>query len=156
MPDEVSQAVFRVLAACRSIELAVSGLYEELASLHRGDPELSRLWKKTAHEETNHAAQFSLLMETMLGSISATRVDPSTLDRVRASVENTIEEYRLHPPSPRDALGAAIDFEEAMRALHADKILVFADPRCKRLMRAMMAADHGHISALRAALSKQG
>ena len=135
----------------------MAGLYEELASSHAQDPELSRLWQKTAQEEINHAAQFSFLIETMSGSVSSTLVDPASLDRIRASVENTeIEEYRLHPPPPRAALVAAIDFEEAMSALHADKILVFSDPRCKQLMRAMMAADRGHITALRAALSKRG
>jgi hypothetical protein len=36
MPSEVAQEVFRVLTACRSLELAMAGLYEELAALHVG------------------------------------------------------------------------------------------------------------------------
>ena len=132
----------------------MAGLYEELAVLHGRDPAMARLWKKTAWEEMNHAAQFSLLIDTMSDTVSATLVDPAALDRVRRAIETTVEEYRLHPPSVREALVAAIDFEEAMNELHADQILVFANPQCKRLLKAMMKADSGHIATLRAALSK--
>jgi len=134
----------------------MAGLYEELAALHDYDGPVARLWKKTAHEELNHAAQFSLLIETMSDAVSATLVDPATLDRVRLSIENTVEEYRLRPPSVREGLVAAIDFEESMSALHADQILVFADAQSKRLLQAMMAADREHVTALRAALSRLG
>jgi rubrerythrin len=154
MPSEVAQEVYRVLTACRSIELTMAGLYEELAVLHRHDGTMAHLWKKTAREEMNHAAQFSLLIDTMSDTVSASLADPSTLDRVRRAIENTIEEYRLHPPSVREALVAAIDFEESMSALHADQILVFTHPQCKQLLAAMMAADRGHVSTLRAVLSK--
>jgi len=132
----------------------MAGLYEELASLHDYDPVLAALWRKTAREEMNHAAQFLLLIETMPDMVSATLIDPSPLDRVRRSIENVVEEYRLRPPSVREALVAAIDFEESMSALHADQILVFTTPQCKRLLQAMMAADRGHVAALREALSK--
>jgi rubrerythrin len=156
MPAEVAQEVFGVLTACQALELAMAGLYEELAALHDYDPAVARLWKKTAREEMNHAAQFSLLIETMFDTVSDALATPATLDHVRRSIENTVEEYRLHPPSVRDALVAAIDFEESMTALHADQILHFANPQCKRLVQAMMAADRGHVAALRAALSKLG
>ena len=134
----------------------MAGFYEELAALHEHDPGVARLWKKTAWEELNHAAQFSLLIETMSATISATLADPAILDRVRRALENTVEEYRLHPPAVRDALVAAIDHEESMNALHADQILVFANPQSKRMLTAMMAADRGHVAALRAALSRLG
>jgi rubrerythrin len=117
---------------------------------------MERLWKKTAREEMNHAAQFALLIETMSDTVSASLVVPTTLDQVRAAIETTIEEYHLRPPSVREALVAAIDFEESMGALHADQILVFTNPQFKALLAAMMAADRGHVAALRAALSKLG
>ena len=132
----------------------MAGLYDELAGLHDYDPVIAALWRKTAREELNHAAQFSLFIETLSDTVSAALTDPSTLDRVRRAIENTVEEYRLRPPLVREALVAAIDFEESMVALHADQILIFANPLSKRLVRAMMAADRGHIAALRAALSK--
>jgi rubrerythrin len=156
MRAEVAQDVFRVLTACRSVELAMAGLYDELAALHDYDPVIAALWRKTSREELNHAAQFSLLIETMSDTISAALTDPSTLDRVRRAIENAVEEYRLRPPGVSEALVAAIDFEESMIALHADQMLVFTNPLCKRLVRAMMAADRGHVTALRAALSKLG
>jgi rubrerythrin len=156
MPADVTQEVFRVLTACQALELAMAGFYEELATLHYHDPAMARLWNKTAREEMNHAAQFSLLLETMSDTISAALAEPSILDRVRRAIENTLEEYRLRPPSVREALVAAIDFEESMNALHADQILVFTTPQCKRLLAAMMAADRGHVTALRATLSKLG
>jgi len=134
----------------------MAGLYEELAALHHFDGTVARLWRKTAHEELNHAAQFSLLIETMSDAVSATLVDAGILDRVRLSIENTVEEYRLYPPSVREALVASIDFEESMHALHADQILVFADGQSKRLLQAMMAADRDHVAALRATLSRLG
>ncbi len=145
-----------MLTACRSLELSMAGFYEQLATLHDHDHVMARLWKKTAREEMNHAAQFSLLLDTMNDTVAAALVAPSVVDRTRQSIENTIEEYRLHPPSPHEALVAAIDLEEAMADLHADQILVFANPRCKRLLAAMMAADRGHVAALRAALTALG
>jgi rubrerythrin len=134
----------------------MAGLYEALAALHDDDPAIERLWKKTAREEMNHAAQFALLIETMSDTVSASLVAPTTLEQIRAAIENTIEEYRLRPPSVREALVAAIDFEESMSALHADQILVFANPQFKALLAAMMAADRGHVAALQAALSRLG
>ena len=156
MQSVVAQEVFGVLTACRDLELAMAGLYEELAALHEQDPAVARLWKKTAREELNHAAQFSLLIETMSDTISAALADPAVLDSVRRAIENTVEEYHLRPPAVRDALVAAIDHEESMTALHADQILVFANPQSKRMLAAMMAADRGHVAALRAALSERG
>jgi len=132
----------------------MAGFYQELAVLHAGDATMANLWKKTAREEMNHAAQFSLLIETMSDTVSAALTDPATLDRVRRAIENTVEEYLLRPPSVREALVAAIDFEESLGALHADQILVFTHPQCKQLLSAMMAADRGHVSTLRAVLSK--
>ena len=156
MSADISQEVFRTLVACRSLELAMAGLYEELASLHDCDVKAARLWKKTAWEEMNHAAQFSLLLDTMSDTVSTSLVEPATLDSVRRAIELTVEEFRLHPPSIREALVTAIDFEEAMNDLHADQMLVFANPQCKRLLAAMMAADSGHVASLRAALSSLG
>jgi rubrerythrin len=154
MSSEVAQEVYRVLTACRFIELTMAGFYEELAVLHQDDAAMANLWKKTAREEMNHAAQFSLLIDTMSDTVSAALTDPATLDRVRRAIENTIEEYRLRLPSAREALVAAIDFEESMSSLHADQVLVFTHSQCKHLLAAMMAADRGHVSTLRAALSK--
>ena len=153
MVADGTREVFNVLAACRALELAMAGLYEALATLHEHDPAIARLWKKTAREEMNHAAQFTLMLETMTDTISAVIVDASTLTRVRQAIETTVEEFQIRPPSVREALVAAIDFEESMNAFHADQVLIFTNPQYKRLFQAMMAADNSHVGALRAALT---
>jgi rubrerythrin len=153
MPDEPTHEVLEVLTACRGLELAMAGLYEELASLHSHAPSMVRLWRKTAREELNHAAQFNLALDAMSDEIFASIGDASSLVGIRRAIENTVEEFRLRRPSVREALVAAIDFEVLMNELHADQILVFHDPRCRRLFEAMMAADNGHVDSLRAALN---
>jgi rubrerythrin len=152
MPPEVADDVLRVLHACRAIELAMAGLYEALAEIHFRKPSMARLWRKTAREENNHAAQFSLLLEGMPESIQESVIDARALDGLRQAVENTVEEYQLRSPSLREALVAAIDFEEAMDKIHAHQAVIFSDPRCQRMFAAMMAADSGHVLRLRAAL----
>jgi rubrerythrin len=156
MPEAVAQDVLRVLSACRAIELAMAGLYDALAEIHARDPAIARLWRKTAREEDNHAAQFSLLLDGMRDAILETVVDLAMLDQVRQAVENTVEEFRLRSPSVREALVAAIDFEEAMDRLHAQHAVTFIDRRCQRVFEAMMAADHGHLAKLRLALRTLG
>jgi rubrerythrin len=154
MPAEAAQEILRVLADCRSVELAMAGLYEALAEIHEHQPAMARLWRKTAREEANHAAQFALLLEAMPEAVIKASVESQSLGDLRMAVESTVEEYRLRSPSVREALVATIDFEEAMDRIHAHKALVFAEPRCKRLFQAMMAADSGHVTRLRAALHK--
>jgi len=152
MPAENAQEVTRVLGVCRAIELAMAGLYDALAEIHAHLPAIARLWRKTAREEDNHAAQFALLLDGMREAVLETSVDVSALESVRQAVENTVEEYRLRAPSVREALVAAIDFEEAMDRLHAHQALTFVDHRCRRMFAAMMAADSGHVAKLRIAL----
>ena len=156
MPAEVAHEIFRLLSACRSVELAMAGLYEALAEIHDHDPPMARLWRKTAREESNHAAQFSLLLDSMPNAVLRAAVDLRVLDSLRLAIESTIEEYRLCSPSVRHALVAAIDFEEAMDHVHAHQALTFTEPRTKRLFLAMMAADAGHIAMLRVALTQLG
>jgi len=55
----------------------MAGFYQELAVLHAGDATMANLWKKTAREEMNHAAQFSLLIETMSDTVSAALTAPA-------------------------------------------------------------------------------
>jgi rubrerythrin len=146
-------AVHRELVACRAIELAMAALYETLADLHAHDPSMTRLWRKTAREEDNHAAQFSMLIDAIPDTVQATALDEQALRVLCSSVEAVTEEFRRCPPSVYDALVAAIDFEVAMDRIHAHQALVFTDPRHQRMFVAMMAADAGHVAELRRALS---
>jgi rubrerythrin len=156
MASEAAHEVYRVVHACRDIELAMAGLYRALAEIHDYQPAIARMWRKTAREEDNHAAQFSLLLDAMPDAADRPAVDVRALDRLRQAIESTIEEFRLRSPSLREALVAVIDFEESMDHIHANHALVFTDSRCKRMFTAMMAADAGHVSQLRAALGRLG
>ena len=102
MPCEAADDVLRVLRACRAIELAMAGLYEALAEIHQRDPSMAALWRKTAREETNHAAQFSLLLEAIPETIKESALDAQALENLHQAVENTVEEYRLRSPSVRE------------------------------------------------------
>lgn len=134
----------------------MGGLYEALAELHAHDAGLARLWRKTAIEEASHAAQFSLLIDTMPGCIEATTLSAPNLLALGRAIENTVEEFLLRRPPIREALVTAIDLEEAMDRVHAHHAMVFGEPRCRRMFKAMMAADNGHVRELRVALHLLG
>jgi len=156
MVAAVAQEISKVLSACRALELAMADLYEELANLHSHAPAMVRLWRKTAREELNHAAQFSLALEAMSEVIARPLAMPADIESVRLMVEDLTDEFRRHRPPVREALSRAIDLEASMSKLHADRILVFTDPRCRLLFEAMMAADAGHVMSLQAALAQLG
>jgi hypothetical protein len=147
---------YEVLRTCRALELAMADFYEDLALFHQEDAEMARLWKKTAREEVNHAAQFTLLLDTMSDEISAIRADALTLEEIRRAISATRERFQQHHPTVREALVAAIDFEESMSCFHADQVAVFDLPRLCALFKAMMAADHDHVQALRRGLATRG
>jgi rubrerythrin len=148
-----TQEVHRVLVACRAIELAMVGLYEALAELHAHDPGMARLWRKTAREEENHAAQFSLLIEAIPETVQATALDLPALQLLGSTVDATTKHFRQRSPSVRDALATLVELEVALDRIHAHHALAFTDPRHQRMFAAMMAADAGHVAELRRALS---
>lgn len=134
----------------------MADFYEELANLHRHLPAMARLWKKTAREESNHAAQFALALEAMTEVIARPMIAPAEVETIHKAIESITDQYRVTPPSVKEALATAIELETSMGALHADRVLVFTDPRCRLLFEAMMAADAGHVDSLRAALAEMG
>jgi len=154
IPPQLDDEALRVIELCRAIELAMAGLYETLAELHARDGRAARLWRKTAREEHNHAAQLSLLLEAMSECIEVPTGDAAALAALALAIETTIEEIRLHPPTVREALGFAIDFEEWMDRAHAHQAVTFSEPRCHQMFLAMMAADRGHVASLRMALRR--
>ena len=131
-------------------------LYQTLAEAHTGHSAAARLWRKTAREEENHAAQFSLIIDAIPETVVKASIDVRSLESLRSAVEATTEEFHRNLPSIRDALVATLHFEETMDRIHAHKALVFTEPRVQRMFGAMMAADRGHVSELRAALQRHG
>ena len=142
----------RALQLCAEMEREMGGLYRDLAAAHAGDRGLARLWMKTAREEDNHAHQFELALRygDQLGALLV------GAEAVAALVETVREERRRHagtPPSPVDALRAAVDLEDRFAHFHMSTIADFRSPNLRKLFEAMMAADREHSDALRKALA---
>lgn len=131
----------------------MADLYDLLAKIYAGVPQMAKLWSKTANEERNHAAQFTLALDIGSGAIKAVRVDISIIERALHAVHLLREECFARPPTVEQALQAAIAFEEALVSLHADKIPIFAEESHKKLFAAMMAADREDLGRLRRALA---
>lgn len=142
----------RALQLCAEMEREMGELYRDFAAAHARDPGLAQLWMKTAREEDNHANQFELALRygEELGKVLV------SADTVAALVETVREERCRHtgnPPSPTDALRAAVDLEDRFAHFHMSTITAFRSPNLRKLFEAMMAADREHSDALRGALA---
>lgn len=143
-----------LLQTCLAIETAHARYYGVLAAAHAADPEISALWRKTAREEESHAAQFRLAISGAAGTISAVASPLSEATRLLQGVELALARTQAEAPSIPDALRSAIRMEEALAALHMDQVVIFERLSHQNLFRAMMAADKGHVDALRQALAR--
>jgi rubrerythrin len=143
-----------VLTACRDMEASMAELYETLAKVHTDVPYMAKVWNKTANEERNHAAQFTLALDIGSDAVESVRVDLSVIERTQRAVELLRKECVTHPPTVEQALRATIAFEEALINLHADKIPIFAQDAHKKLFSAMLGADREHVNRLRRTLEQ--
>jgi rubrerythrin len=143
-----------VLRQCREVELTAARLYTLLAEIHAAISEMAYIWRKTANEEHNHAAQFEFAINNMEGSPQAVEIDTSFLENCFTALNLACEEVRTRPPTPTQALRATIVAEKAMEALHMNCISVFRDSTLKTLYNRMMAADRAHIGTLERYLEK--
>lgn len=143
-----------ILCRCRELELAAAKLYTMLSQLHASIPEMSQIWRKTAIEEHNHAAQFTFALDNLMGTPQAVEVDPLFLERCFTAIDLLCEEVRSNPPKPEEALRATIAVEKAMEDLHMNCISVFQVGAIKKLYDGMMAADRCHVGTLEQYLEK--
>jgi rubrerythrin len=142
----------RVLTLCAELERTTGGMYRDLAAAHAGDPQLARLWLKTAQEEDNHARQFELarMYGDQLGAVGVTAVTARALVDVAQEMRRRLA---TEARAPVAALRTAIELEERLADFHLTAITAFRSERLRKLFGAMMAADRGHVEALRAALA---
>ena len=115
-----------ILEVCARIEDTAAKTYHLLAEAHRNIAPLAALWRKTAAEEENHARQF--------------RMNPRLLD-------DMVRNFTGFGLYDRQVVEQFAEF-------HMSTAAVFKEERHKRLFQAMMAADHGHVEELMAALKR--
>lgn len=140
-----------LLEKCRDIELLCKDLYDYFAVLYADDELAAGLWKKTAKEEENHAAQFTLLLRIRRDMPCLLLIDSAKVDSVFSSLQNVIVKVRSTPPKLVDALHAAIKIEKHLADLHIDCVVMFEDDSYRKLFKAMMANDKDHIASLQRA-----
>jgi len=144
----------QILELCRAIELAHAQWYRTLAEIHSAEPSLAALWRKTADEEEGHAAQFQLAIAGAAGVVRV-KGDAESLKRVLRALEQDTQRLWERRPSALEALTTAIRMEELMAQVHLDQSAEFGQDSYRRLFRAMMASDHGHVDSLRTALAER-
>lgn len=152
MASPIPFPLLTILQHCHELELLMAQAYDALARAHAGQPRMSRLWAKTAKEEENHASQFSLALSLGGDVMSSPKVDPADLNKALQDAKAFVHEAKTHNLPLVDALRKAIELEEQMAQFHLHVAVAFRSGAHEKLFRAMMAADKGHISALRAEL----
>lgn len=140
-----------LLEKCRDIELLCKELYDYFAELYADDEIAASLWSKTAKEEANHAAQFTLMVRLRRDMPCAVLIDASKVESVLSGLKSVTSTFRSAPPKLVDALLAAIKIEKHLADLHIDCVVMFEDDSCRKLFSAMMANDKDHIASLQRA-----
>src|SRR6185369_5625680 len=151
--DEIASGtgvdVVRILEICRDVEVYVSELYYYFEESFSDIPDMSRLWKKTAMEEENHAKQFVLAInlrkQDLVHSVS---IDLDGAEAVLNKVKSVYETVRQSKPAIADALRMAIELEEELAEYHLSVLARFQDKSHKMLFEAMMNHDNGHALEL--------
>lgn len=154
MAAPIPYPVLSVLRRCHELELLMGKVYAELATKHAGHARVSALWTKTAAEEGNHASQFALALSLSGDVVSSAKVDVTQVDGAIASANTFLRQVRGGVVQVDEALRTAIELEEQMAAFHLHVAVAFASSAHEKLFRAMMAADKGHVSALREELDR--
>ncbi len=154
MPAPIPYPVLSVLRRCHELELLMGKVYVELAAKHASHARVSALWAKTASEEGNHASQFSLALSLSGDVMPSAKVEMARIDDAIASADAFLQQVRGSAVRVDEALRKAIELEEQMAAFHLHAAVVFASSAHQKLFSAMMAADKGHISALREELER--
>jgi rubrerythrin len=132
----------------------MADMYEFFAAAYRHNPDISRLFQKTAAEERNHEYQIRLAMRTCTPSIQEMKITAEDVEKHLSFVRMTLQQVRETVPGIVDALKMSIHCETIFSQFHLDTAARFSDESCTRLFKAMMAADEGHSSSLEKALAE--
>jgi len=138
----------RFLECCKRFELKSAELYHHFERLFAGEEWFSELWKKTAHEEENHAQQFDLALRLKGVGMGRVKTDVSKAMVGLQELEAFVERALASKSTSERALRLAIRLEEQLVDVHMSSIIAFEDPKLKELFAAMMGYDRDHVSAL--------
>ncbi|MEI6213473.1 MAG: hypothetical protein WCP10_05140 [Desulfuromonadales bacterium] len=143
-----------LLEKCREIEFLSRDLYTFFAEIYEDDFEASRLWRKTALEEQNHADQFSLALKMKKSLSCLVAVDERMLESVLSQLRSVIELVRDQPPTHLEALDLSIKLEKYLNEFHIHCVAAFEDESYKKMFQAMMSSDQEHIATLQRAFEE--
>jgi rubrerythrin len=140
-----------LLEKCREIELLCKELYDYFTKLYSDNGEAVILWSKTAAEEANHAAQFTMAIRLKKDMPCMIVVDASKVDSVLLQFRSSIAKVKAAPPLLEDALKYSIKLEKYLAEFHLGCIAMFEDDSNRKMFTAMMSSDNKHIESLQAA-----
>lgn len=141
--------VWLLFDLCREIEGDFAELYHFYSSHFGEDPEIARMWKKTAMEEENHQHQFAMARRMMNNIECTANVAIDMAVDIREKVARLVATVTKTPPDLATALKRAIELEEKLAVFHAGTVVSFSDPAIKKMFSAMLGFDQEHVETLR-------
>jgi len=148
MAEQDASQVMTVLSHCRDIERTCAELYEYYAELFKQNPDIAKLWAKTAAEERSHVAQFEMALRLREALVETVFQDAGKVVVVLERFIRFLDKVRNEPPTLEEALCSAIAMEEEVADYHLESIAKFRQESSRQVFHAMMAADHDHLEAL--------
>jgi rubrerythrin len=143
-----------LLEKCREIELLCKELYDYFAELYAENEDAVNLWSKTAAEEENHAAQFTMAIRLRNDLPCIIMVDAARVESVILQFRGLIAKVKSAPPKLVDALGSSIKLEKYLAEFHLGCVAMFEDDSYRKMFNAMMSCDNKHVETLQAAYDK--
>jgi rubrerythrin len=144
MPD-----LKQFIEICAEIEQLCSDLYQYYSELYCDDPEISRLWNKTAMEEENHRKQFEMALRLSCSDCFELKSDVRRALTVRDKLVTLIQYVRDNPPELITALSKSVQMEEVLAEFHMGTAIRLNDANLLELFNAMLKADQGHQESLK-------
>lgn len=132
------------------IEGLCAKTYHYFGEIYRENPDVARLWKKTALEEENHQKQFKLALR-LFDEVDFD-ITPADMDRaavVHKKVSAYLRSVKRTPPDLVRAFTEVIEIEEIAADLHAQTALHYKDDSVQKLFIALGSSDREHIELLR-------
>jgi rubrerythrin len=136
------------LDQCARLELKMADLYRYFEALFVDTPAFSLLWQKTANEEENHYQQFYLGVKLKGVGMENVNTDVAQAKAYLQKVETYLEKVMVSRPTMEEALTLAIELEKRLVTLHMSSIVRFEDQGLKKMFKAMMESDEGHVTML--------